>query len=101
MTGHDGGQPVYYQGGKQYGQNYGLRAYEGRGTGDKNWYNKGLRSAQGWFYDDGVNNAGFYLCMGDNDYYNETLDQAMLSNKEHNAWDMSAYPVGAFNNASF
>jgi len=102
MKGHDGNSVLaYYQKGKQYAQNYGLRVYVGRQNGENNWYNRGLRAAQGWFYDDGVNNSGFYISMCDNTYYNSSFDTKMVSDSKHNTFSVSRYPIGAHDNAEY
>lgn len=102
MTGHDGNSVLaYYKKDTPYAHNYGIRAYVGRGTGDQNWYNKGLRAAQGWYYDDGSNNAGFLFSVMDNTYYNSTFDTNMASGASHTVWQSGLYPIGAYNNAEY
>lgn len=103
MKGHDGNSVLaYYKKDVSYGNNYGLRTYLGRQEGDKNWYTRGFRAVQGWFYDDGENNAGFYVQLCDNNLYNTTdFNTNFLTSDAHNYWTATKYPVGAFQNASY
>lgn len=103
VKGHDGNNTLaYYKKDVEYSNNYLLRAYLGRESDDKNWYTRGLRAAQGWFYDDGVSNTGYYVQMCDNNLFNtKDFNTGFLSSQDHNYWTATKYPIGAFQNGSY
>lgn len=63
---------------------YFLRLYVGR----VNWYDRGIRTVSGWFYDDGVNPVGYSSEIGDSVSYNGAkINEDMAEDMSYGQFD--------------